>query len=640
VSEYGGAVNGYETVLHLSNTRWMNNSANYGGAIYLYWGQATLLRGTNYFFYNTAAVAGGAVYGEYESYLWVDSTQLVTTGNTAGGNSSNFYISPMGALQFEAGQTAPPYTIGPSKPFPKFYVDAKANCSQKTCNGSETHPWGNLGNATNHMLGTGGTIFVMPGIYLGPENRQLYFQDTDATFRKWPLATGEVIIDCQNAGWGLNSSNLELTIYDITFQNCHTTNETGGGAIQATESRLRLIGVKFINNSATTYGGAITLFTSQLNIAGGKFEGNSATLQGGAMMIQSSIVHFLDDVQFIGNTVGTSSDQRHSQDVACVNANVQNSGESSFTVADANDCSISASTADVTAVFPGSLEGKLFPKNAAGGIDTNEFAALQFHSVVELDEYGSPIESTRLMKSDMIWTLTVTNQTNYIVLEYDAFGVDNNEFIAITHTFFLQSSLFDVIGLKQPLNVSAGTIKTSIEVALWNFQAALNSLRLTLETTSSSPIEEITNQTAPDDSTEFLIRTSTLTFFFSALPIAVYDSITNVGQVILRSPIQDPLDDSRLCFEFDFEYFDLWMHYDPQFGVVFSQSSGDSGSGDNLVPLWALTALIIIPGCMALSVGLYCGVRWVRWKRKTRSTEKQVNFTYSLLSEDEGEQGI
>jgi len=84
-------------------------------------------------------------------------------------------------------------------------------------------------------------------------------------------------------------------------------------------------------------------------------------------------------------------------------------------------------------------------------------------------------------------------------------------------------------------------------------------------------------------------------------------------------------------------YWHTSYSFDPEVSILlFPSASG--ASSDNLMPLWALSALIlVIPGCIALLGGLYCGVRWARWKYKARLTEKQVNFTYSLLSEAEQE---
>lgn len=578
----GGGLSGNQIGLYLSQTRWINNTARNGGAMFLYWSDATLT-GVNYFINNTASIAAGAVYGNYVTILHLDASDFIASGNDApkAGNPSNFFLDSVGGIQY-TGNKAPQYAVGPNIPAPEYYIDSRVNCARVLCDGSALHPYSSLVNATLKVYFVGGTLNVMPGIYTGPNNIQQTFSDANVVLQQWPNTSGEVIIDCQHQGWGIWLYDLAITITNITLRNCINLNRPdgtevyGGGALLAQFTRLTLSNVNFINNSARVgSGGALYMTLSELIIEGGSFVNNTAQREGGAVMLQNAVARVSQDALFLGNSINGSV----VQDLSCASANVQNDGTVSFTLGQTTNCFVSATSATTTAVFPGSLAGILYPHNVAGDIQQDLFAVLDFVSIVELDSATrAPIETTRLFKQDLEWTLTVTNSSKFIVLEYDAFG-PAHQFLAIIHTFFVESGTFTPLGATlQPSDVAAGVIKTSIEVAMWDFQSPANYLVITLEAATSAPIVSFTQQTAGSASspTEFVLRTADITVTLSALSFAVYDSLTNVGEVAVQANGST----TSVAFQFVFSSFDLWVSYDPQFGVLLGGEEDVSGGAD------------------------------------------------------------
>ena len=558
----GGGLYANQVGLYLEDTRWINNTADVGGAVFLNWGEGTFT-GVNEFVNNTASIAAGAVCGNYVTFFHFDAADVITSGNYAPvGTPSNYYMDQFGGIHY-LGSTVPTYAVGPNVPNPVYYVDSRVDCTRVLCNGSAEYPYGTLNNATNALYWIGGTLNIMPGVYTGPDNIQLTFSDANVVVQQWPNTTGQVILDCQNEGWGIWLYDLAITISDITIQNCNNLNRPkgttgfGGGAILGEYTMTILTNVHFINNTATVgSGGAMFMNLSQLIVDGGSFVNNTAAVEGGAVMMSSAVGRFSNNVLFEANTINRTENQ----DLSCFKAELQNDGSVTFAVGQDVNCFVSITSPTATAVFPGSLQGVLYPKNSAGATQADMFASLNFLSIVELDHTGHPIESTRLHKHDLEWILTVSNNSdsaNSVTLEYDALG-PNHEFIALIHTFFIDDGMYHAMGVPQPIAVPAGVIKTSIEVAMWPFQSHKHSLSITLSGTTPAPITSLKQHMAADQSAEVRFETADLTVLFSALPVAVYDSLTNVGKVTLTTKQYSP---TAVHFEFVFSYFELWTGY-------------------------------------------------------------------------------
>lgn len=174
-----------------------------------------------------------------------------------------------------------------------------------------------------------------------------------------------------------------------------------------------------------------------------------------------------------------------------------------------------------------------------------------------------------------------------MVVHYEALGPV--QFMRVVHIFFPFNGSYVPLGGSSRINVQAGTIKTSFEIAMWPFQSSSNSLLLTLTAKTNSPITELRRSAASiNNETEFAIKTESLTLNFGVLNLAVYDSLTTVRSISFNASTIE----SGVAFKFLFSSFDTWMGYDPQLSVVLG-GTGSGGDGSSN------TALIV-----GLSVGL------------------------------------
>ena len=617
----GGAVSGYETGLYLDNTRWINNTAIEGGAIRIYWGEITMDTSTNYFINNSASGCGGALAGDYASFIHYNPSKDFFSGNEAPDDSANVCVDNTSSLRYPEGGSPPPLTNGTVMVSPKVYVDGSVDCASVTCDGSAQRPYGTLRNLT--LSWVGGTIYVMPGLYTGFDNVNLTIANANTILQRWPNTTGQVVMDCQGLAPGFFLYNLAISISDFTIQNCFSNSAVGGGAMEVQFALLSLTDVDFINNTAVGSGGAVFAYATQLTIVRGSFQDNTSYRRGGALRMSSSIGWVQDGVVFTGNRVNNVS-----EDLSCTNADLQNDGSVTLGVgtADSSKCFVAVQSPSTSALFPGSLNGILWPKNSAGAVQSDLFASLNFGSIVELDASGTAIESTRLNKADLDWTMTVTNRSDSITLQYDAFG-SANQYIGIIHTFFKTDGTYFPVGSPEAMEVSEGTIKTSVQVAMWPFQSSRNSLALTLFVNTTSPLTEMSQQTSPaGGSTEFIFKTADVTVSFSALQSAVYDSVLNAGTIDVTAQTYP----TSVAFEFVFSSFGLWMAYDPEFGVLLGGTETSGNRGDGGVSLSLILGLSIGLGGGALLVVVFVvviggAIVTVLRSRKRRKVLKKVS---------------
>ena len=446
-------------------------------------------------------------------------------------------------------------SVVPFVPFPFAFVDWAANCTTTICTGNHTNPHSSL-----YQIGLnwkGGTILIRPGVYSGPHNTNIGFW-SDTNILPWwnhPNSTGDVIIDCEGKYWGISAHQATLNITDVIFRNCHRASGAGGGAIYSDQSLIFLMNATFTNNSAVGYGGAIYCFKSQLMVIGGSFQNNSVIGEGAAVGMDSSVTTFLDATSFVGNMAYNDNGTRYNDDVSCIQSELQDDGTVSFNDTQSMDCSIELNSGKTAAIFPGSLNGILYPKDASGQ-RASSFASLNFEYIVELNSTGHPIESTMLVKRDLgPWQLTVTNHTQYITLQYDAFG-PSNQVISLIHHYFFAGAPFYPLGSLAPINVSEGVIKTSIQVAGWAFGSKAHYLAIALSANVDSPFSGLTNRTdLAAKATAYTFSTSELEVTLSALQYAVYDNLTKVGPVVTTVHSAP----SGFIFQFAFLSFTNWM---------------------------------------------------------------------------------
>lgn len=424
---------------------------------------------------------------------------------------------------------------------------------------------------------------------------------------------------------------------NLTFYNC--IRYTGGGAaINITDSMVYLTNVIFANNTASRGpGGALLVSDSLLRMSGGAFLNNQANTTGGAVQLFSSIGRFGNGTLFYSNNVNWTKAEK---DIACDESNLQNDGSVTFILGQAISCSITATSPSTAAAFPGSLNGLLFPNSISD--DTNLFASINFISIAEVDSTtGQIVKGTQLVKQDLTWATTVQNSTNFTTFQYDAFS-SKGQYIGFIHTFFTSAGYMFSPGVGDVF-VPEGYIKTTILVGPWPFQSPQNFLSVSVAARPHSKVTDlIQQQTSWGDQTgtEFVLTTeSGLVISFDAFSTAIEDSVTSQVPVVINSTSFP----TQIMFEFVFPSFDLWLAYDPQFGVVLGP---DPNAGDD-----TSTSLSLILG---LSIGLTLGVLCVgftvvlvtvatiwfmRFKQK-RQMMSQVKaheggLKYAKLSDDE-----
>ena len=641
VGSFAGGAYATESNLALKNTRWINNTGVNGGALAITNVGQLLLQGTNQFLNNSASISGGALYLNTSGVILTGNEKF--DGNSVRGSRSglgaNIYADLSSFIVVPPSGWVPPFSEGTKGPLPVLYVDANANClGIPACNGSITNPFNQFQTALEMTNAFGGRIYLRPGIYSGSANVNQFLNNQETTtILPWPNQPGQVIFDCMNEFFGFIAIDGYFNIADVTIQNCTTTSTEGGGALFSNNSYIDLTNVNFFSNSAPNgSGGAIYLYNSAVNIVGGVFKNNVNSGGGGAITMEVSLLSIANGTLFVDN-LRYEYGMKVEDNLDCVNSSVSSDRSIALQLGQGAlaACSDSFQSKSTVAVFPGSLDTLLFPKNASGHIQSNIFAAVDFDSIVELDSSGTPINSTRLTKSDLTWGVQINNnsaQGNYEV-RYNAFG-PKVQFLSIIHNFFYVNGTYPPFGGGGggpgwgglSIFVQEGTIKTTIEIALWPFQSPSNSLLLTLFANSHLPITFF-DQKPVANGTSFTIKTELTTISFGTLDFGVYDDLTKVGPVrvsVSRLP-------ECVSFGFQFSFFELWAAYDPSFGVTLGGTGGgdgeDGGDGDGApssvllglsigLPVGALVFTIV--GILAI-FGIIFGVRRYqryRWDAK------------------------
>ena len=409
--------------VHLSNTRWISNSAEMGGAIQLYSDSALSFQGTtNIFVNNSATLEGGALW-MHSSFAYLDGSETFRNNNV-GGNvtaaSANAFLS-LATLNYPPGGVSIPYVVGPVVSYPQSYVDANSNCGS-ACNGSQDAPFSNIEDG--YLLGlsrSGGFLYLKPGTYAGPKNSNIQLQFMYLTIARWPQTTGKVVIDCQGNGFGFMFDSGDFQISDITIQNCVTNSTNGGAGMYLNFTSANLDGVYFVNNTATQGpGGGISILARTMSFNGGGFVGNSATGGGGGLAAQQAAVFLSGGTVFSANSVLGSAN-----DLICNAFGVVTSdGTPLFEPGGQGNCEYVVSSQNSLAVFTGKLGNlQLYPKNSQGLL-SDLFAGLLFDSLVELDPNGNPINSTRVTLQQLTWSVTKTTHTRFVRFQYDGLGPD------------------------------------------------------------------------------------------------------------------------------------------------------------------------------------------------------------------------
>ena len=310
--------------------------------------------GTNSFVGNVALNEGGAIYAN-EADLLLNGLEQFSQNSVNGdltATSANIFIdAATSVVHYPSGFSPPPFTSGPASVFPITYVDVAATCGV-SCTGQMSAPYTSLGDALYEGYSkNGGYVYVMPGIYTGPNNTNLYL-DEQITISRWPGTNGEIVLDCQGSGYGFSLYNNEFFISDLTIRNCVTTVAGGGGAIVMDQEILELNNVALVSNSATFNGGAMVVtLGSFVNMRGGQIVNNSVSQPGAAGGAYVSGVLRLYSNVVVSNQ-GT--------DAVCTSSGeILTDGSVSLAIGQNSTCVLQASSISTTAIFPGGFQAIL-----------------------------------------------------------------------------------------------------------------------------------------------------------------------------------------------------------------------------------------------------------------------------------------
>ena len=140
----------------------------------------------------------------------------------------------------------------------------------------------------------GDTVFVAPGVYAGPGNRNLDFNGVSCSLIG--LATrDETVIDCESASPGFYIKDVSPVVENLVVMNGDA--EYGGG-MYLEEASPVLANIRFMDNRATYDGGGIFCKDGSPTLEDVLFDNNSAGMSGGGMLCINSSASLTDVVFF------------------------------------------------------------------------------------------------------------------------------------------------------------------------------------------------------------------------------------------------------------------------------------------------------------------------------------------------------
>lgn len=304
-SSSGGAIDVSDSVLRISNSRFVGNEAGFvGGAI---WALGTFTEPnsvprtdvviSNCTFEDNHArpdaaittpspTEGGALHAENQTLMRVYNSRFFDNSSQLGGAVSLYRArAEVESSVFMGNFTFFPGNVGG---FGGTFKITSADISDATTNnGTINRPSSEfslrdslvegLGGAADTAL-KGGCLFAqgdtnrtfgLGGVSQmgsGTVNRTVVeifdtvFNDCDIDFKSDSAGSG--------VGGGLNLNHVNLDLRDSIFTNCDATGTDGvGGAIRAlADSEISIVGTTFANNTAERFGGALQILGSDLDV--------------------------------------------------------------------------------------------------------------------------------------------------------------------------------------------------------------------------------------------------------------------------------------------------------------------------------------------------------------------------------------
>ncbi len=148
----------------------------------------------------------------------------------------------------------------------------------------------------------GDTVFVVPGTYTGPGNRNLLFNGVSCTLIGG-ASRDETVIDCEGAGRGFYIAGASPIIENLAVVNGDTVR---GGGMYLEGASPFLSNVRFRDNRATDGGGGLYCRNGSPVLVDVLFDDNSAAISGGGMLCVNDSAPALTDVVFFRNAAAGS----------------------------------------------------------------------------------------------------------------------------------------------------------------------------------------------------------------------------------------------------------------------------------------------------------------------------------------------
>ncbi len=141
----------------------------------------------------------------------------------------------------------------------------------------------------------GDTVFVAPGVYAGPGNRNLDFNGVSCSLIGG-ATRDETVIDCEGVGRGFYIDGGAAPVIENLMVTNGDTIRGGGMYLEGTSPTLR--NVRFVANTAIDGGGGLYCRNGSPTLEDVLFDDNTAAVQGGGMLCVNSSASLTDVVFF------------------------------------------------------------------------------------------------------------------------------------------------------------------------------------------------------------------------------------------------------------------------------------------------------------------------------------------------------
>ncbi len=301
-----------------------NNTADYGGAVYL----AATRRGLTAlnitgeteatFSNNTAGTSGGAVYAErYSTMTFAPSVTF--TNNTAGnGNGGALWVYeasqlPEGTIYFTNNSAGPKTesTTSPAGSGGAIYVGGEST-SATTLGSSRKYDFsGNVAESYGGAICTYSSDIIFDSYTVTEQNTAKLGGGFAASYNSKITLNNSSISNqtTEGSGGAVWAMNIESVSSDFGSSGANTSTGSGthkGGGALYSKGELTLTRSTFTGNTATQGGGAGYSYSGEMTVTDSTFTQNSAVQGGGALYAEASEVSIANSY-FATNTTSSGN---------------------------------------------------------------------------------------------------------------------------------------------------------------------------------------------------------------------------------------------------------------------------------------------------------------------------------------------